>query len=73
MSKDMVNHPPHYNFAQGYEVLDVIEAWELDYHESNVVKYVARAKHKGKRLEDLKKAQFYLNRKIELLEREQDA
>jgi len=72
MSKDMVNHPPHYQLG-GIEVLDALEAWELDYHEANAVKYIARAKHKGKRLEDLKKAQFYLNRKIELLEREQDA
>jgi hypothetical protein len=69
---EMVNHPAHYTFGQ-YEVLDVIEDWGLEYHEGNVVKYVARAKHKGNRLQDLKKARVYLNRKIALLERaEQD-
>ena len=64
---DMVNHPPHY--TQGsYEVISVIEDWELDFHLGSVVKYIARAKHKGHELEDLLKAQWYLNRKITLLQ-----
>lgn len=66
---DMVNHPPHYNFGK-YEVLDVIEDWKLEYHEANAVKYIARAKYKGKRIEDLEKAVFYLNRKIAALKKE---
>ena len=65
---DAINHPDHYTFGE-YEVLDVIEDWQLGYHESHVVKYIARAKHKGKELQDLKKAKFYLDRKIDLLER----
>ena len=64
---DMINHPPHYTFGE-IEVLDAIEDWDLEYHEACIVKYVTRAKHKGDRLENLRKAQFYLNRKIELLE-----
>jgi len=63
---DMVNHPPHYK-AGGIETIDFIEAKELGYHLGNVVKYVTRADHKGNKLEDLKKAQWYLNRAIEKL------
>jgi len=63
---DMVNHPPHYK-AGGIETIDFIEAKELGYHLGNVVKYVSRADHKGNKLEDLKKAQWYLARAIEKL------
>lgn len=63
---DMINHPLHYTFSK-YEVIDVIEEWKLDYHLGNVVKYIARSKHKGNELEDLKKARWYLDRKIDLL------
>tara|TARA_Y100000310_G_C20013559_1_gene504057 strand:+ start:172 stop:417 length:246 start_codon:yes stop_codon:yes gene_type:complete len=68
---DPVNNPAHYN-ASKLEPIDVIEAWELGFHLGNTVKYIARAKHKGKLLEDLKKAQWYLNRKIANLEGERD-
>jgi hypothetical protein len=61
---DMVNHPPHYK-AGGMETIDFIEAKGLGYHLGNVVKYITRADHKGNKLEDLKKAQWYLNRAIE--------
>ena len=64
---DLVNHPPHYCFG-GVEVLDAIEAWQLGYHEGNVVKYVARARHKGDELTDLRKARVYLDRLIKLRE-----
>ena len=63
---DMVNHPPHYK-AGGIETIDFIEAKALGYHLGNVVKYVSRADHKGNKLEDLKKAQWYLSRAIEKL------
>jgi len=60
---DNVNHPPHYKTG-GIETIDFIEAKELGYHLGNVIKYVSRAKHKGNELEDLKKAQWYLERAI---------
>jgi hypothetical protein len=60
---DNVNHPPHYKTG-GIETIDFIEAKELGYHLGNVIKYVTRAKHKGAELEDLKKAQWYLERAI---------
>lgn len=69
---DMVNHPPHYDFGP-HETIDVIEAWELPYHLGNVVKYVSRAKRKGKELEDLKKASWYLSRYIDMLEKQNSA
>lgn len=64
---DMVNHPPHYTQGK-YEVIDVIDDWKLDFYLGNAVKYIARAHLKGNQLEDLKKAQWYLNRKIQRLE-----
>ncbi len=69
----MVNHPNHYGGKENvYEVIKVCEAWSLDKdaYLFNVVKYVARSGKKDqlKELEDLKKARFYLERKISNLE-----
>ena len=62
-----MNHPKHY--TQGHiEVIDAIEAWQLNFRLANVVKYVARAEHKNNKLEDLKKARWYLDREISKLE-----
>lgn len=65
---DAVNSPPHYT-AGGVEVYDFIKAKKLSYELGNVVKYVSRADHKGSRLEDLKKAQWYLAAAIKQEER----
>lgn len=65
---DMVNHPPHYT-AGGIETIDFIEAKKLGYNLGNVVKYVSRSALKGDQLENLKKAQWYLNREIKQLEK----
>jgi hypothetical protein len=62
-TSDSINHPPHYTFG-AIEVIDAIEAWQLGFHLGNVVKYVARAAHKGRSLDDLKKARWYLDREI---------
>jgi hypothetical protein len=72
-NKEMVNHPSHYGGKDNvYEVVKVCEAWGLDKdaYIFNVVKYVARAgkKDTDKELQDMKKALWYLNRKIERLE-----
>ncbi len=64
---EAINHPPHYTFG-AVEVIDAVEAWELGFHLGNVVKYVARAAHKGDQLADLKKARWYLDRVIRRLE-----
>jgi hypothetical protein len=63
---DNVNHPPHYK-AGGIETIDFIEAKSLNYNLGNVVKYITRADLKGSKLEDLQKAQWYLNREVSKL------
>lgn len=60
---DNVNHPAHYKVG-GIETIDFIEAKGLNYNLGNVVKYVTRAGHKQDRLEDLRKAKWYLEREI---------
>ena len=70
-NKEMVNHPSHYGGSENvYEAIKVIENWDLDFHLGNTVKYISRAGKKGtdKELQDLKKAMFYLERKITNLE-----
>ena len=63
---DPVNNPAHYT-AGGIETIDFIEAKKLNYNIGNVVKYLTRADHKGNKLEDLRKAQWYLTREINSL------
>jgi len=63
---DLVNHPAHYTTG-GIETIDFIEAKKLNYNLGNVVKYLTRADHKGNKLEDLRKAQWYLTREINSL------
>jgi hypothetical protein len=61
---DMVNHPPHYTNGI-IEPIDVIESWSLNFALGNVLKYICRCDFKGDRLEQLRKAAWYLNREIE--------
>ena len=67
---DTVNHPKHYGGDTTYEVIKVIEAWGLGFCLGNAIKYIGRADHKGNRLEDLKKAAWYLEREIAVMEME---
>ncbi len=64
--EDVVNHPSHYK-AGGIETIDFIESKGLDYYLGNTVKYISRAgkKDPAKELQDLEKAAWYLNRKIQ--------
>lgn len=71
MSKDKlsnVNHPSHYLKNSGYEVIDVIEAWDLGFSLGNAIKYIARAgkKDPNKYREDLEKAMWYIQRHIDI-------
>ena len=51
-NKEMVNHPSHYGGAENvYEAIKVIEAWELDFHLGNTVKYISRAGKKNQEKE----------------------
>ena len=68
--EDMVNHPSHYT-SGGVECIDAITAALSKYDDpvdawlvGQVIKYLWRAPLKGKYDEDIKKAQFYLNRLV---------
>ena len=63
---EAVNNPKHYGGNTTYEAIKVIEAWELNFHLGNVVKYISRAGKKDltKTKEDLLKAKWYLDRFI---------
>lgn len=69
-AEDMVNHPSHYTHG-GVECIDAITSALSSYEDSvdswlvgQVIKYLWRAPLKGKYEEDIKKAQFYLNRLV---------
>ena len=73
MSNDVVDHPSHYNYGS-IECIDVIKEVLgdsfVDYEIGNVIKYIFRHKHKNG-LEDLKKAQWYLNDAIKQIEKQE--
>lgn len=60
------NEDDHYRAASGFEAIDVIESWNLNFNLGNAVKYICRAgiKDESKSLEDLEKARWYLEREI---------
>jgi len=73
--KELVNHPDHYGGKENpYEVVKVAEAWgvDKDAYLFNVLKYIGRSGRKDDNppLQDLKKALWYLNRRIETIENE---
>lgn len=74
-TQETVEHPSHYHAQSGIEVIDAIEAWDLNFALGNAVKYIARAGHKdpARQIEDLKKAQWYVAREIERLTAPDDA
>ncbi len=60
---DMVNHPPHYTtHPSGVECIQITE--HMGFCLGNAVKYIWRADEKGKSIEDLKKAKWYIEREI---------
>ena len=63
VEEDVINHPSHYTRGK-IEGIDFIEDQQLPYHLGNATEYIARAGHKGDKLEDLKKARWYLDRYI---------
>jgi|SRR5438105_89025 len=74
VEQDLINHLPYYGGDKPnnpYETIKIIEAWNLDFHLGQVIKYISRAgkKENSPFLEDLRKARWYLNRKIELEEK----
>jgi hypothetical protein len=68
--RDTVNHPPHYNaHPSGVECITVVE--HMNFNRGNAIKYIWRAGEKGDAIEDLKKARWYIEREIALIEKSQ--
>lgn len=67
---DVVNHPSHYTDTK-IEVMDYIEDKGFNFALGNAVKYISRAgkKDKNKTIQDLEKAEWYLNREIKRLKK----
>jgi hypothetical protein len=57
----------HYENGKGYDLIDVISDYELNFNRGNIIKYVCRAGKKDDEIKDLEKALDYLNREIEIL------
>ena len=72
MKEDLVNHPKHYQLAEGKEVIDFLTVIstslpsEIAYSVTNAMKYISRAPRKGAPIQDLRKAIFYIEHAIKL-------
>ena len=60
----------HYENGKGYDVIDFITDYGLNFNRGNVIKYIARAGKKADELSDLRKALDYINREIETIEKQ---
>ena len=72
--KESVNHPKHYGGKENpYEAIKVIEAWGLEFCLGNTIKYISRAgkKNPQKEIEDLEKALWYLQRRVQFLKNQE--
>ena len=68
--KETVNHPSHYGGENNpLEVINIIEHYDLNFNLGNVIKYCLRAGKKDELKQELKKAQWYINREIQRLEK----
>lgn len=66
--KEWVDHPAHYQ-GKGLEAIDIIEDFELGFRLGNVLKYILRSGKVEERLQDLRKAKWYLEREISNLDK----
>ena len=67
---DNVKHPSHYVEGRKFEPKDVIRDWGLNFNLGSAVKYVARAGRKDDLVQDLKKAQEFIQFEIDAIEAE---
>ena len=70
-NREMVNHPSHYNQGK-YEVIDIIEDWNLNFNLGSAVKYIGRAGYKDDIIQDLEKAKWYIQREIDRIKKERN-
>lgn len=71
-NNDVVKHPSHYAEGRKFEPKDVIRDWGLNFNLGNAVKYLARAGRKDDIVQDLKKAQEYIQFEIDAIEAERE-
>jgi|TARA_R110000787_G_C13262466_1_gene430653 hypothetical protein len=69
---DPVGKPAHYNLGGGVECIDYIkQVLGLDgfisYCHGNMIKYQHRHRYKSNPVEDMEKAQWYLNKMLETM------
>ena len=69
IDNDPVNHPSHYTRG-GIEVIDALEAWGMNLHLGSAIQYIVRSPYKNNPIQDLKKAIWYLERQIKVMESE---
>ena len=67
---DSVKHPSHYVEGRKFEPKDVIRDWGLNFNVGSAVKYLARAGRKADIVEDLRKAQEFIQFEIDAIEAE---
>ena len=67
---DIIRSPSHYCAGRKYEPKDVIRDWGLNFNLGSAVKYLSRAGRKGDFIEDLKKAQQFIQFEIDALNEE---
>ena len=67
---DNIKHPSHYAEGRKFEPKDVIRDWGLNFNLGSAVKYVARAGRKDDIVQDLKKAQEFIQFEIDAIEAE---
>ena len=70
MGNDVVHNPSHYTEGRKHEPKDVIRDWGLNFNLGNAVKYIARAGRKDDIVQDLRKAQEYIQFEIDAIEAE---
>ena len=67
---NVIKKPAHYTEGRIFEPKDVIRDWGLNFNLGNAVKYIARAGRKDDIVQDLKKAQEYIQFEIDAIEAE---
>lgn len=61
---NMINNPSHYH-GKRFECIEIIEDYSLGFHLGNAVKYILRCDKKGSKVQDIRKAIWYLERECD--------
>ena len=70
---DVIKHPAHYTDGRKYEPKDVIRDWKLNFNIGSAVKYLSRAGRKDDIVQDLRKAQQFIQFEIDAINEERGA